>query len=63
MGKKKLFGDEMFQSGPLKYLHEKKNEKWLNSRAKLSKSQLDQQMVERNKANGSSNEKILTGKE
>ena len=39
LGKKRLFGDEMGQYGPIKYLDIVKEERWLASRAKISDRQ------------------------
>ena len=39
LGKKRLFGDEMGQCGPTKFLSLAKEEKWLESRAGLSAQQ------------------------
>lgn len=36
LGKKRLFGDEMGQYGPIKYLDIVRQERWLASRAKIS---------------------------
>ena len=39
LGKKRLFGDEMGQYGPTKFLSLAKEEKWLQSRGTLSAQQ------------------------
>lgn len=39
LGKKRLFGDEMGQHGPMKYLDVVREEKWLGTRAPMSVKQ------------------------
>lgn len=66
LGVKQRFGDETAQFGPLLYLNNCRQEKWLEKKTKLSEIQYQQKLVKRNNKRlnieKDDEDEVLTGK-